>query len=288
MGLTTPGRYFYHYTTWDVASGAVLPCGQLRLSPFYSMKDPLEAEDPVVGAGVTHAPGDDEAIRQSGVAHDEAQALIRRVRRNSKLLSLGMDAPWAQDLPEPERRFGMGWARASMWQHYAEDHRGVCLIFNREKLTCTVGAQLTERHPDSRSGAVRYSQTGLAAEYHRTLLLDGTTDGAEQGRQHLRRYAREYFFVKLIDWEHEHEFRFVQVSEEDGYSFVDCRAALLGMMLGHRFPSTAEDEAVDLACKAGIAISQISWQFNGPMVDAPRAKTRRDYKLPDWLNPDTA
>lgn len=173
-----------------------------------------------------------------------------------------------------------------MWQYYADDHSGVCLIFDREKLTQAVEAQLSTRHPDSRSGAVRYSRTGLAGEHHVTLLLDAITRGDEQGRQHLRRYASEYFFVKLIDWQHEHEYRFVEVSERDGYSFVGYEDALLGMMLGSRFPSDLEDIAVDLACDQRVEISQIMWESNGPTQEVPRAKVRREHHLPEWLNPD--
>lgn len=281
MDLMQPGRYFCHYTSWHTASEHILPTGQLRLSPYHLMRDPLEAEPPAVGAGVSLPPGDEEALRRSGVAHLEAQEMLARVRQNSKLLSLGVDSPWAAQSSDPDRRFGMGWARSPMWQHYADNHRGVCLIFDREKLTRSVGAQLQRRHPDSRNGEVRYSKTGLSGEHHVTLFLDGTSDGGEQGRRHLRRYASEYFFVKLIDWEHEHEFRFVEVSEDDGYGFVEYGDALLGMMLGHGFPPGLEEIAVDLADVTGIEISQILWAFNGPMEGVPRAKVRREHDLPE-------
>ncbi|HUA43766.1 MAG TPA: DUF2971 domain-containing protein [Solirubrobacteraceae bacterium] len=286
MDLMQPDRYFYHYTTWHTASEHILPTGQLRLSPYHLMSDPLEAEAPAIGAGVTLPPGDDEALRESGLAHVEAQAILSRLRQNSKLLSLGVDSPWATQIQDSDRRFGMGWARSPLWQHYADNHRGVCLIFDREKLTRTVEAQLTERHPDSRSGAVRYSKTGLAGEHHVSLSLNVGLPGADQGRRHLRQYASQYFFVKLIDWENEHEFRFVEVSEDDGYAFVVYGDALGGMMLGHKFPEELEEIAVDLATDTGIEISQILWAFNGPMEGVPRAKVRRDHNRPEWLNPD--
>ncbi len=288
MELMEPGRYFYHYTKWFTASECIVPTEQLRLSPYHLMSDPLEAEAPVVAAGVALPPGDEEALRQSGVAHLQAQEMLARVRQNSKLLSFSLDSPWAAHVQEPDRRFGMGWARSPMWQYYADNHRGVCLIFDREKLTRVVEEQLQARDADSRSGPVRYSQTGLAGEHHVSLSLDATTHGADQGRRHLRQHAIQYFFVKLVDWENEHEFRFVEVSEQGGYSFVEYRDALLGMMLGHKFPEHLEERAVDLATDTGIDISQILWAFNGPIAGVPKTKVRRDHILPEWLNPNGA
>lgn len=179
LDLLEPGRFFYHYTTWHAASEHILPTGRLRLSPYELMNDPLEAQPPSIGAGVTLPSGDDELLSLAGLKHVEVQEAVARIRRHSKLLSLAVDSPWATEIKGSDRRFGMGWARAPMWQHYADNHRGVCLIFDRRLLTDMIALQAVGRG-SILPGPVVYSKTGLSAEYRLPCMFRGrgeTTTG---------------------------------------------------------------------------------------------------------------
>jgi hypothetical protein len=151
------GSYFYHYTKWKTASEDIIPTGKLRLSPYARMSDPLEAMAPMLAAGVSYSPTDEEAATKLGLAHVETQEELGRLRSCAKVLSLTVDAAWAANVPEFDRRFGMGWARARMWEQYAEDHTGVCLIFARKPFEQIVLAQLQERSPNARARAVSYT-----------------------------------------------------------------------------------------------------------------------------------
>ena len=97
------GRYFYHYTKWKTASEKIIPTGKLRLSPYARMSDPLEAMAPMLGAGVSYSPGDEEAATKLGLAHVEAQEELGRLRSCTKVLSLTVDAAWAANVPEVDR-----------------------------------------------------------------------------------------------------------------------------------------------------------------------------------------
>ena len=46
-----------------------------------------------------------------------------RIRESAKVLSLTLDT---EGLEESDELFGRGWARARMWEQYAENHAGVC------------------------------------------------------------------------------------------------------------------------------------------------------------------
>jgi hypothetical protein len=52
MDLTQTGRYFYHYTTWQTAFERIIPNGTLQLSPYSTMRDPLESHELMLARSV--------------------------------------------------------------------------------------------------------------------------------------------------------------------------------------------------------------------------------------------
>jgi hypothetical protein len=73
-------------------------------------------------------------------------------------------------------------------------------------------------------------------------------------------------FTKLTDWESEHEYRFIEPSETEDYSYVEFGSTLVGLMAGHKFLEELERDAISLARKHNIEACQILWAFNGPMA----------------------
>jgi Protein of unknown function (DUF2971) len=153
----------------------------------------------------------------------------------------------------------MGWARARMWEQYAENHAGVCLVFAKDAFSAFVLPQLQARSPNARADTVKYARIGLAGSHASTILLSPDETGSEQARRHLEKYATEFFFTKLSDWESEHEYRFVEPSETNEYSYVESGNMLVGFMAGHNFPENLEREALALARQHNVEARQILW-----------------------------
>jgi hypothetical protein len=274
MALMAYGRYLFHYTRWKTASEDIVPSGKLRLSPYSQMRDPLEAMAPMLSAGVSYAPGDRGAAERMGLAHYEAEQEVGRLRSCTKVLSATTDAEWAANVPEYDRRFGLGWARARMWEQYAENHTGVCLVFAKDAFEAMVLTQLRERAPTARSSAVTYTNTGLAGSHASTILLSPDAPGSKQAREHIERHAIEFLFMKLSDWESEHEYRFVEPSQTAEYSYVEFGNTLVGFVAGYKFAANLEREALKLARRHNIEARQILWAFNGPMAGKFRSALR--------------
>ncbi len=89
---TQSGQFFFHYTTREAAFPRILPERRLRLSPCSRMRDPLEAKAPALASGLT-VPEDPGVQEEMGRAYFEARDEIARLRRQTKLLSLTIDAP---------------------------------------------------------------------------------------------------------------------------------------------------------------------------------------------------
>jgi hypothetical protein len=91
------------------------------------MRDPLENKE--LPSMLMYAGG----IEPPGLSLPEAQQLVGEIRGQMRVLSLTMDATGYED--EQVRAFGRGYARPPMWEHYAEAHTGVCLVFSANCMT---------------------------------------------------------------------------------------------------------------------------------------------------------
>jgi hypothetical protein len=127
------GEFFFHYTKADTAFRHILPSGKLRLSSYRRMQDPPEAHPWTFAA--SYSP---DAIDNNTAAERWTQLsdLANQVKDSAKLLSLTDDAPGWED------PFGRGYARASMWELYAKQHTGACLLFDRARLIEVLTPQL--------------------------------------------------------------------------------------------------------------------------------------------------
>ena len=134
-----PGELLFHYTRARTAFELILPNNTIRLNTYQAMRDPLDAQ---------HWP-DPTAFWVDQKIEDQDQRELGRIgvvvaaKSAARLLCLTADADDYEDDVEP---FGRGYARASMWQFYADDHRGVCLAFDRERLLARLRHELADSY----------------------------------------------------------------------------------------------------------------------------------------------
>jgi Protein of unknown function (DUF2971) len=219
------------------------------------MRDPFEAQPwrfTFAGYGGPD-PNDKDALAAQASEYLRFQREFNEgVRDCSHLLSLTIDAE--PDVAGEQEPFCCGWARARMWEQYAENHRGVCLVFDREGLT----------------DAVLRSNAGVAV-YNQPVVYDSDglrkptvdRDALEKERGYAARYIDDnhesLFFTKARDWETEHEFRFVALARDDRLRSVKYGASLTAVIAGERLPEW-EKTAVVAACNsAGAQALGVRW-----------------------------
>ncbi len=151
----------------------------------------------------------------------QAQEYVYRAKDLSKLLSLSIDGP---ELGPELEMFTRGYARASMWELYADRHAGVCLLFDRERLTAALESEL-QKIGRTFHAPVRYETAGIAALPHVSTVLIPSDDEpvADAIARHVDAHRDALFFTKLKDWEHEAEYRFVVVTDQEE---VECAGAI--------------------------------------------------------------
>jgi hypothetical protein len=260
----SPGEFFFHYTKADTAFGAILrgaASPQVRLSPYRLMDDPYESKDWMIGA-TARVDEDDNVFEQQAL---ERLTLINKAKDATKVLSLSVDAEgYEGELEE----FGRGYARASMWQLYAESHAGVCLVFDRKTLTEQLSSQLEPLGP-SFHDQVQYRRGGVSeVDIGASFFTLGSSggDALQDVEEHMKQHHQALLFTKLADWESEWEYRFVVVREADEYVYCSTGRSLRGVILGDRFPKWQWESAREACRKANVELRRMHWEHWRPWL----------------------
>jgi hypothetical protein len=258
----THGQHAYHYTTSDATFEQILPSGELRLSSLARLRDPVENKDWVQALWTSAAWPTADVER--------FQELTRRVLYETKILSFTLDAPTVAESPEHAR----GYARPRMWEQYAENHAGACLVFDRELLAESLLPALSVFN-DTIADEVVYSDVPLPGhEGARSLVAAALTQAGdgdlERGlRRHLHEHARELFFRKLTDWVTEREYRYLILDNNPLDVSAHYRDALQAVIVGERFPQWQIPGAALVCSAADATLRQMQWGASPPGVFDP-------------------
>lgn len=281
MGLAWGGMQdplaecFFHYTTREAAFERIVPSRQLRMSPYDRVNDPREAQPwRFIGASF---PGESPSESdRHGEAYWRFTAEAHEIWGSAKLLALTIDAPVDAGYEGAAAAFGRGWARARMWDQYAEKHAGVCLMFDRDKLTESIRSSLASQGlaaPYCRP--VEYSDDGLHAPLLDLNALAGDDVSARVVRTFVEEHHDELFFLKNTDWQTEFEYRFVVTAPDSDFVFVDYDDALEAVIVGHAFPPWQRAGAVQLCDAMETSARRIIWSNGRPMLSRMTATSHQ-------------
>jgi hypothetical protein len=250
-----------HYTSAQTAFDHILPSQSLRMSPYVRMRDPLENRElGFVSARPTGGDNDEGRLLQMA-------DLIQQVRRGMLLLSFSTDA--SRGYRRNDEPFMRGWARARMWEQYAENHAGVCIVFKREPLLEAVRAGATDAGKVA-AREVSYLPRGFADTDTHTVDLSRFNPFDLPG---LARFVIEHqddlFFVKALDWEGEHEFRIVELPPEarsEQYKVVPFGgpSSIAAVIVGERFPAWQLPGARAVCDRLDVRLLQLDWRAGIP------------------------
>lgn len=273
---------YAHYTSAEVAFEHVLPKSRIRLSPYRRMRDPAENKDIVPGTGGYGADAKtfDESVR----------AMIGEIkarRDRCRVLSLTHN-----DATAPET-FGCCWARPRMWEQYADEHRGVCLLFDAERLTRAMRTAFSEHRIQSWFGEVVYTEAGIAGSKLRDLSDPRIFDAGQRTdavTQFIEGNTDDIFFLKTDDFKTEHEYRIVimagdqsvaaasgsRVSFDGEFACVDYGDAFVAAFVGERFPNWQLLGANRVCERANALLGKVGWENRRPIAFPPILDHRGD------------
>jgi hypothetical protein len=235
-----PHRWVFHYTTLQSAT-AIASSQTFRLGRMATMNDPREFKAP---EPMTMATAAGRGLSSADV--DQAIRLLVATRLQVAVASFAEDRADGAD-GTATRTTGRGYARPALWAHYADLHKGVCLVLDREALERELNANFAA---DALARTVAYVGAFDPNDWSGILDLDevarlGVPTAVDQ---HLRTYLTELLFTKNSDWEPEREWRCCVLDQPSGAT-VDVhvpRGVVRGIVVGLDLsePDLAEVQAL--------------------------------------------
>jgi Protein of unknown function (DUF2971) len=239
------------------------------MSPFSEMRDPRESQ--LLGIeGVVGWIADETTIREELAHFADLDRRARSVKDRVKVLALTRD-----DLSDRDDAvFGRGFAHPRLWEHYAEEHRGVCLVLDRAALIESATHDL-RRKGDLTHRKVKYVDSELAREAREVIMNDVRDQPASQALdEHLKKYAPEIFFTKLKDWASEMEYRLVLATANVEPAYVGIRGALRAIILGEQASDVYLPSLIESCREERVEIYKIRWPYGRPRLEARSRSTR--------------
>lgn len=254
----------YHYTSMKSAC-KILESNMLRLSNLVSMNDPLEFCRPK-GLGFN---GSDELYKD---AFYDLQISLEERENFVRLLCFCKDefcnqSEWQNQKAQTKAAnlLHKGWARNRMWAQYADNHSGVCLVFNKsefkaefEKMNCqNENIKIIADRKVSYTNYLHELELGMTDEIN-TKVHDGNFR-----HYYLDDERLEFLFLKCEDYRDELEYRFALIdstlkSPADEV-FVDFGKSLKAIILGQRFSNI-----IRIILPVDVEQYRISWNCGVP------------------------
>lgn len=266
MNVTDANKYLYHYTPAAKAIEYILKSRTLRLSPYTCTNDPKERKGWLFDFGTNEGRdlGRYNQDEYSGWLSGEfkSKTLMTCLTRDSGPLT----GNHLFDI------FKRGFCKPRMWAQYADNHKGVCLVFDREQLQQRIDAQVAPKFPVM-SGPVDYVDRGIvrniSEDQQYTINVDVLeTEGKEAYLlRHLHTHYKRLFFEKMTDWKDESEWRWVTFSESAEPIDVKIGSALVGLVFGDDISPEHRKQIFALNSNKGMYHEGLKWKNCSPWYD---------------------
>ncbi|MCM2675564.1 DUF2971 domain-containing protein [Alkalicoccobacillus plakortidis] len=255
-------NYLYHFTSSDTCISYILRDQKLRLSSINKTNDPRENKEWYFGFGIA-----EEEIEL--FEHMDSLNLNKQInellKEDAKLICFTKDKNVYD--PNAINEVIKGCLRPRMWAQYGDSHKGICLVFDQNKLESKIS--------NTFNSDVRFfgENVQYSTDFHNLRLnikFNSIKDDLEAGvYNHLSSYYKDLFFEKFIDWQDETEFRWVVFTKnESGFEYVDYQDSLVHIVLGADFNDAYLPLIKSYCEKFKVHCSKINWH-NGIPLDMP-------------------
>lgn len=247
----------FHYTRRDVVFEEILHNNYFLLSTFKNTNDPLEYKDRLIDAvGWGWENKSDEIVFHITNMIDyiikektHFASFCRNKFNNNEIESNGFLKP-------------------RMWSQYGESHKGLCLVFSKNKIIETINKEIDNTNHLFFHDMVKYNEyihdaTHTTLHANANLLKEKTPH--EIAIDHINKCHRDLFFIKQNDFEREDEYRFIicdtneMLTEKTIFKF-DALNCLIGIIAGDRFHKSYYPIIKDIIKKNKIVCRKLQWE----------------------------
>ena len=269
-GLRDSERYIYHYTSAITFLDKIAPTNTIRLSPYTKTNDPKESKQWQFSASIRDST---KYSFEDWPSDKLCSKMNEGLKHHTNVACFSCDGELTGD--HLVDIYNRGWCKPRMWSQYGDEHKGVCLVFQRDKLEAAFRAAFPTARPWA-VGRVSYCNRPVLLRRDDPTYFIIIDELAKRGweeyiRNHLQQYHKRLFFEKNADWSAENEYRFVVWGGTGSSEFINFDDSLRGVMFG----ASASDETIRAVYSAvrdrGVFTQQLRWQGCAPWYNLEKS-----------------
>lgn len=225
----------YHFTSLDTLLKYILPTKTLKSNSLGKMNDPRESHDWAFGS--VNLPLEELFPGYySDKTHIDCQLKFGRIVKDRLQVVCFSGAQ------------KKGWNNEMMWAHYGDEHKGVCLEFNEEKLIQAIKLSFPNSKFQIRD--VNYERKRKDKPW---VHWDSGISHDDNLTNFLEVLSRDVIFSKSHFWKLEDEKRLVFLNQRESF-FIPFGEALTAVHIGLGIPKPLHDEIFKALSATGIKL----------------------------------
>ena len=205
----------YHYTKFETFVSYILPELQLRFNPFSGCNDPFEFF----------------ISCEFGINSFTIKYYQEFANEYTKQLNEYRFICFSKD---KDRRKSNGFKLPTMWAHYGQNHNGICIELDSNKLDYS-----RFKRDAIKRKSVRYSRKNsigtINSHFPQKHINETIEEYIHRGILNcVKAWESSSLFTKLPDWRIENEYRVVHKSADQKDEYLDISNAITAVYLGVR------------------------------------------------------
>lgn len=262
VGIMIPSE-LCHYTRKDTALEKILYTKKIKLGQLLFTNDPKESAG-IRGSFAVPNSTDPEV---SSIAH-EVHEIASTIRLEEwKVLCL------SRNRTERGVRSGLldplskGYGKPRMWAQYAENHAGICLVFNGKQLAANIRNAFEYRDGITvYHGPVTYRNYKTISPSPPVTPHNPQRYGEDEIRHFFHENYEEIFLVKNSDWRGETEYRWLIHGTTKSSEYVSIEGTLKSVLVGMNFPDVYIPTLTQLCRDLKAPAGRVIWHDGVPIA----------------------
>lgn len=217
-------QYVAHYTKFETVVEYVIPTNTVKINSIKNMNDPYENKQYWFDSD------------SSGYGKEIEQYHHIKYLRSVLFDSIKIFAStYYEEIKNSTGLSGHVYCRPRMWAQYGNNHKGVCLIFNKEKLNSCFekSSDIFKLYSDK----VEYLEWLDIINQDLSIGFDEARTYIEDKNKFFEALVRNdfiksKFFKKHYDWRDEHEYRWLVISNKTTDLYINFEDSLEAIVLG--------------------------------------------------------
>ena len=257
--------FLYHYTSL-VSACKIIENNTLRLSNLKNTNDPLEflSGEPF---GFSSCGDIDykKIFRELATSKKNRINFVRMICFCKDMFCSNEDWQNEKSQDFADNLLFKGWARSRMWAQYADNHNGVCLVFDKNEFKKCFDSLANNDIEILQDKDIIYTNYLAELESAMTDITNKTDILDIYSHFYLDEERKKYLFQKCQDYRDENEHRFCLINKTlkspDESFFVNYGSSLKAVILGQRF-----SYSLKIQLPEEIEQFRIQWNYGRPSL----------------------